>query len=111
MVYMKGFQQLSFKDVDQMIMNYEIAQLWLEYDDIIFQALKDEDFAKVEENLSNFCLELLHIHEDKQRLFAKVYFTSILTELMRIQVRKQLLHAEFVKRSFQLIHQVEKWEN
>lgn len=108
---MKSFDQFLIDDVDEKIINYEMAELLIEYDAAIFESLMRHDYDVVEEKLSNFCLDLLRFSEEKQRMFAKVYFTSILTELIRVQLRKQLLHAELVANSFRAIEQMERWDN
>src|SRR5690625_1226282 len=108
---MKSFDQVLIDDVDEKIINYEMAELLIEYDAAIFESLMRHDYDVVEEKLSNFCLDLLRFSEEKQRMFAKVYFTSILTELIRVQLRKQLLHEELVAHSFQAIEQSERWKN
>lgn len=108
---MKNFEQVLIDDVDATIINYEIAELLIEYDEQIFQSITEYDYKTVEQKLSDFCLDLLRFSEEKQRIFAKVYFTSILTELIRIQLRKKLLHEELVAHSFQAIEQIERWNN
>lgn len=108
---MRDVEQVLIDDVDETIINFEMAELLMEYDEAIFQSLTRHDYPRVEEKLSNFCLDLLRFSEKKQRTFAKVYFTSILTELIRMQLRKKLLHAELVAHSYRAIEQIERWDN
>lgn|SRR5690625_645512 len=81
------------------------------YDDKLFKKLQMKKFVEVKKYLSEFCLELLALSDGEQVFIARVYFTSIITEIIRIYNRRNLLCAEMLAYAFDIIARIEKWKN
>lgn len=93
------------------IIYYEVDEVITKYDEQIFRYLKKRDYKKCEQTLSDFCFELLELSDVEQVFIARTFFVSIITDIIRIQQRRGRLHPRNLSFAYELIAEIEKWEN
>lgn len=93
------------------IMIFNLEEVIADYDQQFFNSLRKKDYAKCEDCLSDFCFEILDMTEEEQIFIARVFFISIVTDIVRIQNRKKLYHPRMLSYSFDVISKIEKWSN
>jgi len=93
------------------IIYYGIDDIVTIYDDKLFRHLKEREYEQCEQVLSDFCFELLDLPDMEQTFIARVFYISIVTDIIGVQKRKGRLHPRSLTYSYELIAKVEKWEN
>lgn len=93
------------------IIYYEVDAIITKYDEKIFNSLKKRDYKQCEQILTDFCFELLDLPEAEQVFIARVFFVSIVTDMIRMQQRRGRLHPRSLSFAYELISQIEKWDN
>lgn len=93
------------------IMIFNLEEVIADYDKKFFDSLRKKDYAKCENYLSDFCFEILDMTEEEQVFIARVFFISIITDIIRIQNRKKLYHPRMLSHAFDIILKIEKWSN
>lgn len=66
---------------------------------------------ELEQYLSSFCFSLLDLSEADQIFVARTVFVSMITDLLRLQSRKEMLQAELLAAAYEKIFEIESWEN
>lgn len=74
-----------------------------------FHFIKRE-YLLCEDILSNFCYELLDLPEEEQIFIVRVHFRSLVTDIIQILSKKDLLHSKTLSASFKIISTIEAWE-
>lgn len=93
------------------IVLYDLEKLLVDYEEELFTCLLRKKYEQCEEILTNFCLELTKLPEKEQLFTARVYFISIITHLIRIQMHKERLHPQVLTNAYKTISTIEEWEN
>ncbi|HZW68111.1 MAG TPA: helix-turn-helix transcriptional regulator [Pseudogracilibacillus sp.] len=75
------------------------------------EMLKREDKEELERYLQNFCFSLLDLSDEDQLFIVRTVYVSILTDLLRVQSRKKMLRPALLTKSYEMIYEVESWEN
>lgn len=68
---------------------------------------KDE----LEEHLTSFCFSVLDLNEEEQVFVVRIVFISIITDLLSKISKKQSIRPELLSDAYQLIYEIETWEN
>lgn len=92
------------------IIHYDINETVVKYDEKLFHLLQDKDYHQCEQVLMDFCFELLDLSDSEQVFIARIFYISIVTDLIRIQQRKGRLHPRNLIFAYGLIAKIEKWE-
>jgi|SRR5699024_8542425 len=100
----------KFLTVDR-IMEYELDKMVAEYDNHLYASIKSKDYEKSVQYLTDFCFVLLDMTEEKQIFVARIFYVSVITDIIRIQNRKKRLHPRVLASSYDIITEIEKWEN
>lgn len=106
-----AFLSETFVTFTDVTLYAELTETLQNHDVEVLQLIKCRNYDDVEERLTNFCFELLSFPEEEQVFIAKLYFTSIVTEIVRERIQKQLLHPKLLMQLVELGKQIEKWEN
>lgn len=89
---------------------YELDQSFKSYEEELLMYMRQGNIHKAEKVLLNFCMEALQLPEDKQLFAARLFFTSFITNIVRIQSGKQPLPPTILARAYALIYDIEQWE-
>src|SRR5690625_4350884 len=73
--------------------------------------LRQGDKEKLEQLLSSFCFSVLDLNEEEQVFVVRTVFISIITDLLRMQGKKQTLRPEILSEAYAMIYKIESWEN
>lgn len=73
--------------------------------------LKREDKEELERYLSAFCFSLLDLSDEDQLFIVRTVYVSIITDLLRVQSRKKMLRPALLTKAYEMIYEVESWEN
>lgn len=73
--------------------------------------LHNKDFKELEQYLISFCLSTLDLGEQNQVLIVRTTFISIITNVLRMQRDKNVLQPQTLNEAYQLIHEIESWNN
>ncbi|MEI3604096.1 AraC family transcriptional regulator [Pseudogracilibacillus sp. SE30717A] len=103
-------------DIIETINLEKINQLELEeiitfYDQKFFKHLQRKEYVTCEKYLEDFCYELLELSDEEQTFVARTFFVSIITDIIRVNNRKNLLHPRILSFSYSIIAQIEQWNN
>ncbi len=93
------------------IITFDLEAIVTEFDQKIFNSLEQKEFEKCEDFLSDFCFNLLDLSEVEQVFIARTFFISIITDIIRIHNRRNLLHPRVLAHAYDVIARIEKWEN
>ena len=93
------------------ILLYNIEELITEYEPKIFQSLVKKEYDKCGDYLSDFCFELLELTDEEQVFITRTFFTSLITDIIRVQTRKNQLHPKMLSYAYETIATIEKYEN
>lgn len=105
----KGEEEKHFTVESILIFNLE--EVIAEYDNKFFSSLQKKEYSKCENYLSDFCFEILDMSEEEQVFIARIFFTSIITDIIRVQNRKKRLHPRALSHAYDVIARIEKWNN
>ena len=83
----------------------------IEYDEKVFAALKQQQYRECEQYLSDFCFEMIHVPNEEQVIILKMFFISIINDIIKIKIRKKRLHPHNLAYAYGIISTIEKWEN
>ncbi len=93
------------------IIYFGVDDIVTKYDEELFQYLKAKEYQKCEQVLSGFCFELLDLPDVEQVFIARIFFISVITDIIRLQKRRGRLHPRNLSFAYELIATIEKWEN
>ncbi len=93
------------------IIQLELEEIITFYDQKLFQSLQKQEYEKYEKYLEDFCYALLDLADDEQIFVARTFFISIITDIIRVNNRKSLLHPRILSLSYSVIARIETWEN
>lgn len=93
------------------IITFDLEEIITKYDQQLFQSLREKDYLSCENYLSDFCFELLDMVEEEQVFVARIFLVSVITDIIRVHNRKNLLHPRTLSAAYAIISKVEKWEN
>lgn len=74
---------------------------------LLYRRNKEE----LEQYLSTFCFSILDLSERDQVFVAKTVFVSIITDVLRMQSKKDSLRPELLAKAYEKIFKIESWEN
>lgn len=106
----KSWGDENFVDVEN-VMVFNLEKIIADYDEKFFNSLRKREYSLCEDVLSDFCFEIIDMSDEEQVFIAKVFFTSIVTEIVRVQNRKQLYHPRLLTNALNIISYIEKWTN
>lgn len=66
---------------------------------------------ELEQHLSSFCFSILDLSERDQVFVARTVFVSIITDVLRMQHKKDTLRPELLAKAYEKIFTIESWEN
>lgn len=93
------------------IVQTELEKVLTDYDNKLFICLQKKDYKACEQYLSDFCFAILDMSEEKQVFVARIFFVSIVTDLIRLHNRKLRLHPRTLSKAYEIIKEIETWEN
>lgn len=93
------------------IMLFDIEKVIIKFEKKIYSNIVKRDFVQCEDNLSDFCFELLDLSDKEQLFVARTFFISIITDIIRIQAKKELLHPKVLSYAYKTISKIETWKN
>src|SRR5690625_549812 len=86
----------------------ELLSVWdREWTEMLQKGDKDE----LETYLTDFCFSLIDLDETDQLFVAKTVFISIITDLLRVQSKKEMLQPQLLQDAYTMIGQIERWQN
>lgn len=65
----------------------------------------------LENHLSSFCFSILDLSEQDQVFVARTVFVSIITDILRMQSKKDALNPVLLVKAYEKIFAIETWEN
>jgi len=83
----------------------------IEYNEKIFTALKQQRYNQCEQYLSDFCFEIVHLSNEEQVTILRMFFISIINEIITVRIRKKRLHPQSLAYAYGMVATIEKWEN
>lgn len=92
------------------IIYYGINDVVRKYDEKLFHLLQEKEYHQCEQELMDFCFELLDLSDKEQVFIARTFYISIVTDVIRIQQRKGRLHPRNLIWAYELIAKIEQWE-
>lgn len=90
---------------------YGINDVVIKYDEKLFHLLQERNYDECDQALTDFCFELLELKDSEQVFIARIFYISIITDVIRMQQRKGRLHPRNLIVAYNLIAKIEKWEN
>src|SRR5699024_8866038 len=81
------------------------------YEEKILTLLKNGKLSRAEDVLLDFCMKALQLPEKEQLFTTRLFFTSLITNIVRIQNLKGPLPSEVFAYAYKLIYEVEQWSN
>lgn len=88
-----------------------LDEMIIEYDEKVFNALRQRNYEQCERYLSDFCFELVNIPEEEQVIILKTFFVSIINDMIKIKIRKRRLHSRALAYAYGMIYTIEQWSN
>lgn len=95
----------------QLILSFSINEVLNVYEERFFDSIARNDFKEAEKHLFDLSYDILDMSDEDQTFFLRIYFTSIVTEIIRLQTRTNRLHPERLAASIAIIDVIETWEN
>src|SRR5699024_3076063 len=92
-------------------MEHELDWVLGLFDNRLYFSLLNKDVATCEKYLKDLCFSLLELQEEKQVFVARISFVSIITDLIHMHTQKERLHVRTLAKSYDIIRNVEAWEN
>ncbi|MBO1003348.1 helix-turn-helix transcriptional regulator [Pseudogracilibacillus auburnensis] len=92
------------------IIHFDLEKSIVDYERNLFSRLTRKEYEKCEEILTDFCFELLELQENKHVFINRIFFISIITDIILVYSRKNLLHPNILAHSYKTISTVERWE-
>ena len=89
----------------------DLKNKFIKYEQKLFQGLNLKDFKICEHHLTNFCFDLLDLDENDQVYIARIFFSSIVTSIMKKHALKSQLHPKVLSHVFQVINIIDSLEN
>lgn len=89
----------------------DLKNKFTKYEQKLFQALNLKDFKNCEHHLTNFCFDLLELNENEQIYIARIFFSSIVTSIMKKHALKSQLHPKVLSHVFQVVNIIDSLEN
>ncbi|HLS06356.1 MAG TPA: AraC family transcriptional regulator [Bacillota bacterium] len=88
-----------------------IKNLIMTYERKIFKDMLRKNYQKCEQHLTQFCFELLELDEFEQVFIARIFFTSLVTDLMKKQVHKEQLQPKVLSHVFHAVATIDSLQN
>lgn len=104
------FNHIVYSTTEQILL-FNIQHLLNDSEDKIFGSLARKEYEEAEKYLSELCFNVLDMPDKDHTFLMKIYFTSIVTEIIRLYTRTNRLHPERLAYSQALIIVIESWEN
>lgn len=95
----------------ELILQFDINDLLNVYEERFFDSLARNEYKEAEKHLFDLSYDILDMTDEDQTFFLRIYFTSIVTEIIRLQTRTNRLHPERLGASIAIIDVIESWEN
>src|SRR5690625_1530144 len=93
------------------ILLFNVDQIMKIYEQKMFQSISQKNKQLSEDHLTNFCMKLLDLTDEEQVFIARIFFTSLVTDVMKMHARKNQLHPKQLSNMFKLISEIETFEN
>src|SRR5690625_1171481 len=93
------------------ILLVDLKSKFIKYEQKLFQQLLRKNFSMCERYLTNFCFELFDLNEQEQVYVARIFFSSLVTGIMKKQALKNKLHPKTLAHTFHVIDTIESLEN
>lgn len=104
--YINEKRQISLET----ILIFNLDETYYSYEEKILSLICQKEFQRAEDNLMDFCLQVIQIPEKNQLFVLKLFFSSIVTNLIRIQSMKEKVPSLVLEKSYHIIFQIEKWK-
>lgn len=75
------------------------------------ELLQKGNKQEIEEYLTSFCFSVLDLNEEEQVFVVRTVFISIITDLLSRINKKQSIRPELLSDAYELIYDIETWEN
>lgn len=89
----------------------DLKNTFINYEQKLFRSLNLKDFTMCEHHLTDFCFELLELDEAEQVYIARIFFSSIVTSIMKKYALNSQLHPKVLSNIFKIIDVIDSLEN
>lgn len=96
-------------DVD-MVVSFQLEEVITTFEGKVFHLLTHQNYEDCERVLTDFCFELYDLPDQEQVFIARTFFISIITDMIRVQTRKQLLQPRTLSHAYKIIAIIENWK-
>ena len=95
----------------ELILLFNINEILNVYEERFFDSIARKNYKEAEKHLFDLAYDILDMSDKDQTFFLRIYFTSVVTEIVRLQTRTNRLHPERLAASIAIIDVIETWEN
>src|SRR5690625_2454720 len=89
----------------------DIKTLITTYEQKIFKDLSMRRFQACENHLTQFCFDLLDLDDFEQVFVARIFFTSLVTDFMKKQGRRDQLQPKVLSYVFKVVATIDTFQN
>lgn len=93
------------------ILLHDIENIITKYKKKSFRLIVIKQYSECEKCLSDFCFELFDLSDEEQVFVARIFFTSFMTDLMKVQTHKNQLHPKSLAYVFKIVSMIDSLEN
>lgn len=104
------FNNIVCSSTEQFLL-FDIHHILSIYEEKIFSSLAKNEYEETENHLFDLAFEILDMPDEDQTSLLRIYFISIVSEIIRLQTRTNRLHPERLAYSKAIIITIESWEN
>jgi len=90
---------------------YNLDKSFRTYEGALLTYIRKGEITDAEEVLLEFCMKIVQLPEREQLFVARLFFTSFVTKIIRKQNRNGRLPSNMLANAYDLIYQIEQWEN
>lgn len=93
------------------ILLFDIEDIIMTYKQKSFQYLVIKQYKQCEDCLTKFCFELFELSDEEQVFVARIFFTSLITDLMKVQAHKNQLQPKGLAHVFKVVSTIDTLKN
>lgn len=92
------------------IMLFNLDQTFYSFEEKILSLISQKKFNEVENELMDFCIHVIQLPEKSQLFVLRIFFFSIIMNLIRKQSAKEKVPTKVLENSYHIMFQIEKWK-
>ncbi|HZW68155.1 MAG TPA: helix-turn-helix transcriptional regulator [Pseudogracilibacillus sp.] len=90
---------------------YDLSQTFYTYEEKIVTHLQKGELKDIESILLDFCLKTLQLPEEHSVFITRLFFSSLITNIIRKQNKRGVLPSNALARGYELIRELEQWKS